>query len=69
MPAALRLLVLVEAHPKLQSFAQICDWYMLLLGPKPPLAHYPLSSIYSLTCNNFVQKVVAKVEKTLCYGF
>jgi hypothetical protein len=41
MPAALRVLVLVAAHPKLRSFVRLCAWSMLLLGSKPPLAHYP----------------------------
>jgi hypothetical protein len=40
-PSPLRLLVLVAAHPKLQSFVRLCAWSMLLLGNKPPLAHYP----------------------------
>jgi hypothetical protein len=40
MPAALRVLVLVPAHPKLRSFIQLCAWFILSLGPKPPLAHY-----------------------------
>jgi hypothetical protein len=40
MPAALRVLVLVAAHPKLQSFVQLCAWSILSLRPKPPLAHY-----------------------------
>ena len=41
MPAALRVLVLVSAHPKLRSFVRLCAWFILSLGPKPPLAHYP----------------------------
>ena len=41
MLAALRVLVLVSAHPKLRSFVRLCAWFMLSLGPKPPLAHYP----------------------------
>jgi hypothetical protein len=64
MPVALSLFVLVASHPKLQSFVQLCAWSMLLLGPKPPLAHYP-AFIYSLPCNNFVQKVITQVKK-LC---
>jgi hypothetical protein len=35
-----KFLVLVAAHPKLQSFVQLYAWSILLLGPKPPLAHY-----------------------------
>jgi hypothetical protein len=58
MPAALRLLVLVAAHPKLRSFVRLCAWSILSLGPKPPL-----SSIYSLSCDSFVQKVVPQVKK------
>jgi hypothetical protein len=38
---ALCVLVLVAAHPKLRSFVRLCAWSMLLLGPKPLLAHYP----------------------------
>jgi hypothetical protein len=41
MPAALRVLVLVSAHPKLRSFVRLCAWFMVSLGPKPPLALYP----------------------------
>ena len=41
VPADLRVLVLVSAHPKLRSFVRLCAWFILSLGPKPPLAHYP----------------------------
>ena len=34
-------IVLVSAHPKLRSFVRLCAWFMVSLGPKPPLAHYP----------------------------
>jgi hypothetical protein len=40
MPSGLRLLILVASHPKLQRFFQLCAKFMLLLEPKPPLAHY-----------------------------
>jgi hypothetical protein len=39
--ATLSLLVLVAAHLKLRSFAQLCAWSILSLEPKPPLAYYP----------------------------
>ena len=61
MPADLRALVLVSAHPKLRSFVRLCAWFILSLGPKPPLAHYPV--VYSLPCNKFVQKVIPQVKK------
>jgi hypothetical protein len=41
MPAALRLLVVVAAHPRWRRFVRFCAWPMLLLGTKPPLVHYP----------------------------
>jgi hypothetical protein len=40
--AALRVLVLVAAHPKLWSLVQFCALSILSLWPKPSLAHYPL---------------------------
>jgi hypothetical protein len=61
MPAALRVLVLVSAHPKLRSFVQLCAWSILSLGPKPPLADYP--DFIVCLCNNFVQKLVSQVKK------
>jgi hypothetical protein len=55
MPAALRalrVLVLVAAHPKLWIFVQLCAWPMLSLGPKPPLAHYPeFKSVLQQICS------------------
>jgi hypothetical protein len=62
MPGALRVLVLVAAHPRLQSFVRLCAWSILSLRPKPPLA---LSRVYSLPCNNFVQKVVPHVKNSV----
>jgi hypothetical protein len=52
MPAALSVLVLIAALPKLRSFVQICALFMLSLNPKPPLAQYPefracLATIFS----------------------
>jgi hypothetical protein len=29
------------SSPELRSFNQVCAWSILLLRPKPPLAHYP----------------------------
>jgi hypothetical protein len=46
MSAALRLLGLVAAHLKFQSFVQFCAWSMLLLGHEPPLAHYSLFIVW-----------------------
>jgi hypothetical protein len=66
MTAALTLLVLVEAHPKLQSFVRLCAWSMLLLGIKPPLLHCPAFIVW-LAKSSF--KSSSKNEKTLCYGF
>jgi hypothetical protein len=65
MPVDLRVLVLVSAHPKLQlmEFCPTFAWSILLLGPKPPLVHY--QSVYSLTCNNFGQKVIPQVKNSL----
>jgi hypothetical protein len=60
-PAALLVLVLVSAHPKLRSFVQLCAWSILLLGPKPPLADYPAFIV--CLCDNYVQKVVSQVKK------
>ena len=61
MPAALRVLVLVSAHPKLRSFVRLCAWFILSLGPKPPLAHYPAFIVCFAT--KFVQKVIPQVKK------
>jgi hypothetical protein len=47
--AALLVLVLVAAHPKMQSFVQLCAWCMVSLRPKPPLAHYPAFIVYLAT--------------------
>jgi hypothetical protein len=47
--AALRLLVLVAAHSKLRSFVRLCAWSMLLLRPKPSLAHYPAFTVCLVT--------------------
>ena len=52
VPADLRVLVLVSAHPKLRSFVRLCAWSILSLGPKPPLAHYP-AFIVCLATNLF----------------
>jgi hypothetical protein len=41
MPDALRVLVMIAAHPKMWRFVRLCAWSILLLGTKPPLAHYP----------------------------
>jgi hypothetical protein len=49
MPATLRLLILVAAHPKLRNFVQLCAWSILSLGPKPPFAHYPAFIVYFVT--------------------
>jgi hypothetical protein len=35
MPAALRVLVMVSAHPKLRNFVRLCAWSMLSPRPKP----------------------------------
>jgi hypothetical protein len=47
MTAALRLFVLVAAHPKLRSFVQLCAWSILSLGPKPPLHTNQLNKSYN----------------------
>jgi hypothetical protein len=66
MLAALRVLVLVADHPKLQSFVRLCAWSILSLRPKPPLAHYP-AFIVHLATNSL--KSGSTSEKTLCYRF
>jgi hypothetical protein len=75
MPAALRVLVLVAAHPKLWSFVRLCAWSILSLRPKPRLAHYPafivcLATILfkkvvlqMKTLSVTAQKVVLQVKK------
>ena len=55
VPADLRVLVLVSAHPKMRSFVQLCAWFILLLGSKPPLVHYP-AFIVCLATNPFKMK-------------
>jgi hypothetical protein len=47
--AALRVLALVAAHPKLRSFVQLFAWSILSLGPEPPLAHYPVFIVFLVT--------------------
>jgi hypothetical protein len=49
MPAALRVLVLVAAHPKLRSFVRLCAWSILSLRPKLPIAHYPVFIVCLVT--------------------
>jgi hypothetical protein len=51
MPAAIRFLVLVAAHPKLRSFVRLCASSILSLRPKPPLAHYTAF----ISCHSFLR--------------
>jgi hypothetical protein len=60
MPGAL-----VAAHPKLWSFVRICAWSMLLLGLKPPVAHYPEFMICLETI--FSKKLFHKRKKYLIW--
>jgi hypothetical protein len=61
IPAALHVLVLVVAHPKLWIFVRLCAWSILSLGPKAPLAHHPAFIV--CLCDNFDQIVVPQVKK------
>ena len=63
VPADLRGLVLLSAHPKLWSFVRLCNWCMLLLGPKPPLTHSPVL-IVCLATNSF-KDVIPQVKNSL----
>jgi hypothetical protein len=67
MPAALHVLVLVAAHPKLRSFVILSAWSILSLGLKPSTC--ALSSVYSLPCDNFVQKLVPQLKKLFVTAF
>jgi hypothetical protein len=68
MPAALRVLALVAAHPKLRSFVRLCVRSILSLGPKPPLAHYP-AFIVCLATTSFKISSTSEKTESLCYDF
>jgi hypothetical protein len=62
-PAALRVLVLVAAHPKFWTFVRLCAWSILSLGPKPPLAHYPAFIVCLAT--TLFKKVAQQVKNSV----
>jgi hypothetical protein len=68
MLVALRVLVLVAAHPKLRSFVQLCALSILSLSPKPPLAHYP-AFIVCLATTLLKSSSTSEKTQLLCDGF
>jgi hypothetical protein len=66
--AALSVLFMVAAHLKLRGFVRLCAWSILLLVPKPLLAHYPAFTVF-LATTLFKSSSTSETTLSLCYGF
>jgi hypothetical protein len=57
-----------SSSSEVAEFVRLCTWSILLLGPKPPLAHYP-AFIVCLETNSFKNSYKNEKSQSPCYGF